>query len=108
LQASTVHVYLTQPFILSWSFLEAMGAGCCIVGSATPPVQEVMIDNVNGLLANIHSPRDIARRIEEALDNPELRVRLRKNARETILEQYDLKNCLHRQLMMIEDAVRRK
>lgn len=106
LQASTVHVYLTRPFILSWSCLEALGAGCCLVGSATPPVEEVVEDGVNGLLANFRRPEHIALRIEEALDDPELRARLGKAARETVLEKYDLKDCIRKQLDMIYGAMK--
>ncbi len=106
LQASTVHVYLTRPFILSWSCLESLAAGCCLVGSATPPVEEAVEDGVNGLLANFRRPEHIAYRIEEALDDPELRARLGKAARESILERYDLKDCLRKQIDMIYGAMR--
>ncbi len=106
LQASTVHVYLTRPFILSWSCLEALGAGCCLVGSATPPVEEVVEDGVNGLLANFRRPEHIAMRIEEALENPELRARLGKAARETVLEKYELRDCMKKQLNMIYGAMK--
>lgn len=105
LQSTTVHVYLTRPFILSWSFLEAMGAGCAIVASATPPVEEAMEDGVNGLLANFRRPEHIAYRIEEALDNPELRARLGKAARETVLERYELRDCLRKEINMIYGAM---
>ena len=106
LQASTVHVYLTRPFILSWSCLESMAAGCCLVSSATPPVQEAVEDGVNGLLANFVHPEHIAARVEEALEDPELRARLGKAARETILERFDLKDCIRKQLNMIYGAMK--
>ena len=101
LQASTVHVYLTRPFILSWSMLEAMAAGVCLVASATPPVQEVVEDGVNGLLANFRSPEHIASRIEEALQDQPLRARLGKAARETVIERYALDKCLRQQVNFV-------
>lgn len=106
LQASTVHVYLTRPFILSWSCLESLAAGCCLVGSATPPVEEFVEDGVNGLLANFKRPEHIAYRIEEALDDPELRARLGKAARESIIETVDLKDCLRKEINMIYGAMK--
>ena len=106
LQASTVHVYLTRPFVLSWSSLESMSAGCCLVGSKTPPVMEVVEDGVNGLLANFRRPEHIALRIEEALDDPELRARLGKAARETILERFDMDDCMRKQVNMIYGAMK--
>lgn len=106
LQASDVHVYLTRPFVLSWSMLEAMSMGCCLVGSATPPVQEVVEDGVNGLLANFRSPEHIAIRIEEALEDKVLRKNLGEAARKTILEKYDLQKCLRSQINMIYSAMK--
>lgn len=52
LQVSAVHADLTYPFVLSRSLLEALSAGCCVVASRTPPVEEVLQDGVNGLLAD--------------------------------------------------------
>lgn len=106
LQASTVHVYLTRPFILSWSMLEAMSFGCALVASKTPPVEEVVEDGRNGLLANFRSPQHIAQRIEELLDDAELRRRLGRAARETILDRYDVRDCVRRQADMIYGAMK--
>ncbi|MBF0372931.1 MAG: glycosyltransferase family 4 protein, partial [Alphaproteobacteria bacterium] len=71
LQISSVHIYLSYPFVLSWSMLEAMSAGCLVVGSATPPVQEVIQHGVNGLLADFFSPAEIAARVEEVFSHPD-------------------------------------
>ena len=59
LQASSVHIYLTRPFVLSWSMLEALATGCLIVASDTAPVTEVIKDNVNGLLVDFFKPAQI-------------------------------------------------
>ena len=106
LQASTVHVYLTRPFVLSWSLLESMSIGCCLVSSATPPVEEVIEDGVNGLLANFQAPEQIAERIEEALEKPELRARLGRAARATVIERYELKDCMRKLVNMIYGAMK--
>ncbi len=89
LQISRLHVYLTYPFILSWSMLEAMAAGCLVLTSATPPVEEVITEGENGLLFPFHSPRMLAARAIEALANPSGYDELRKAARQTIIERYD-------------------
>ncbi|HHP7229615.1 MAG TPA: glycosyltransferase family 4 protein [Xenococcaceae cyanobacterium] len=102
LQASSVHLYLTRPFVLSWSMLEALATGCLIVGSATPPVQEVIEDGVNGLLVDFFSPQKIAAKIVEALDNRDQMAKIRTRARETILERYDLAKLLPQHLEWIK------
>ncbi|WP_017325785.1 glycosyltransferase [Synechococcus sp. PCC 7336] len=98
LQASDAHIYLTRPFVLSWSMLEAMSVGCLLVASGTPPVLEVLQDNVNGLLVDFFSPEQIADRVEEALDNRDRMAEIRNNARETILQNYNLATLLPRHL----------
>jgi glycosyltransferase involved in cell wall biosynthesis len=98
LQASSVHIYLTYPFVLSWSMLEAMATGCLVVGSSTQPVLEVIQDGSNGLLVDFFSPEAIADRVDEVLDHPDRMSELRTNARTTILERYDLAKLLPQQL----------
>ena len=102
LQASSVHIYLTRPFVLSWSMLEALSTGCLIVASNTAPVTEVIEDNVNGLLVDFFSPEEICNRVEEALNNPEKMSSIREKARETILQNYDLAQLLPKHLQWIQ------
>lgn len=108
LQVSTVHVYLTYPFVLSWSMLEAMSAGCVLVGSRTPPVVEVLQDGVNGLLVDFHSYGQVAARVEEAVKSRKDMRHLRQQARQTILDRYDLRRvCLPQQIALIETLAAR-
>lgn len=103
LQASSVHLYLTRPFVLSWSMLEALSAGCLVVASNTAPVTEMIQDGVNGLLVNFFDTQAICDRIEYALDNPTQMVSIRHQARETILERYDLAQLLPQHLQWIQE-----
>ncbi len=104
LRASSVHIYLTRPFVLSWSMLEAMSTGCVIVASNTPPVTEVIQDRVNGILVDFFSPEEIAGRVADALDNPDQMLTLRTSARKTILEKYDLATLLPRHLQWLQES----
>lgn len=106
MQASSCHVYLTRPFILSWSMLEAMSFGLPLVASKTPPCEEYVVDGENGLLAEFRSPHHIARRVEELLDDRALAERLGKAARETVLERCELTRCVHREEDMIYSLVK--
>jgi glycosyltransferase involved in cell wall biosynthesis len=108
LQVSAVHVYLTYPFVLSWSMLEAMAAECLLVASSTAPVLEVIEDGRNGLLVDFFSPRQIAARIEEALDGGQRWRDLRRAARETILQRFELRDCLARQVRLLGDVAARR
>ena len=64
---SDVHLYLTVPFVLSWSLIEAMAAGCCIVGSATPPVEELLQDGHSARLVDFFDVSAQVAVIEELL-----------------------------------------
>jgi glycosyltransferase involved in cell wall biosynthesis len=103
LQISTVHVYLTYPFILSWSLLEAMACGCAIVASKTAPVQEVIEDQQDGLLVDFFSQEALVDTIVELIENPHLRHQLGAAARQKIIANYDLRShCLPQQMKLIE------
>jgi glycosyltransferase involved in cell wall biosynthesis len=94
LQVSSVHVYLTYPFVLSWSLIEAMACGCLVVGSSTPPVLEVLHDGSNGLTVDFFAHKQLVNCIDDALQAPEQMQVLRKAARATVLAQFDLKRLL--------------
>lgn len=105
MQVSAAHVYLTYPFVLSWSMLEAMSCGALVVGSATPPVSEVIRDGENGLLFDFFDTKALVARVVDALANPGRHAELRKRARATIVERYDLATrCLPGWLKIVDDA----
>ena len=104
IQASDVHIYLTRPFVLSWSMIESMSTGCLVVGSDTPPVAEVIQDGKNGLLVDFFSPKQVADRVDEVFAHPNRMAELRKNARDTVLERYSHQVLLPRHIQLIEDV----
>jgi glycosyltransferase involved in cell wall biosynthesis len=106
LQLSSVHVYLTYPFVLSWSLLEAMSAGCHIVASRTAPVEEVIRDGENGWLVDFFDTVALADRIIAALRTTSPDRRLRAAARKTVTNQYDLRTvCLPAQLTLLAKLI---
>ena len=106
LQLSTVHAYLTYPFVLSWSLLEAMSAGCAIVAGDTQPLHEAIRHNVTGRLVDFFSHDSLAGEVINLLEAPEERERLGRNAREFARRHYDLKTvCLPRQLAWVKTLV---
>lgn len=107
MQVSTVHVYLTYPFVLSWSLLEAMSVGCAIVASDTAPVREFIQSNQTGLMTPFFDQKQLIKQIDLLLERPNLRKRLGKNAREKIQLYYDLHTaCLPRMLDWVESLAK--
>lgn len=107
MHVSAAHVYLTYPFVLSWSMLESMASGCLVIGSKTAPVEEVLIHGRNGLLVDFFDVQGLVDQIDEALAKPERFVDMRRAARETVVARYDLyAHCLPRQLGLIEHLMR--
>ena len=106
MHVSAAHVYLTYPFVLSWSMLEAMASGCLIIGSKTAPVEEVIEDGRNGLLVDFFDIAGLADRVSEALSHPEKFRGVRRSARETVIARFDLQSvCLPRQLALVENLI---
>ena len=106
LLASSVHVYLTVPFVLSWSLIEALAAGCAVVASDTAPVREVLRDGENGLLVDFFDSARLADRICEVLqraaDGDEGLARVRARACESAAERYASKTLVPRRAQLLE------
>ena len=108
LQRSWVHVYWTVPFILSWSLMEALSSGCCVVASATAPVEEIITGGLEGQLVNFFDPDALAQQIDHLLKNQDQRRQLGESARNKIVSgQYDLNSCLKQQVRLIEQLMNR-
>jgi glycosyltransferase involved in cell wall biosynthesis len=108
LQVSRAHVYLTYPFVLSWSLLEAMALGAPIVASDTPPVREVIQSGRSGLLVDFFDAQALVERTCELLDDDELRTELVAQARRHVVARYDLRRvCLPAQLALAHQLLER-
>ena len=106
-RVAACHVYLTYPFVLSWSLLEAMACGAVVIGSATPPVQEVIRDGANGLLVDFFDSVALAERIAAVLADPAAHRALGEQARADAVAGYDLRRvCLPRQLELVDRLAR--
>lgn len=105
-QITTVHVYLTYPFVLSWSLMEAMASGALVVGSRTPPVEEVIRHGENGLLVGMDDPADLARQLIEVLRQPGAYRWLRHAARRSMAQHYERTACMERQIEWLQQLCR--
>lgn len=108
MQVSRAHVYLTYPFVLSWSLLEAMSAGCAIVASSTEPVREVMTEGENGWMVDFFDRDALVERVCALLDDEEARVHLGETSRRFVQEKYDLQRiCLPQHLDWVDRLAER-
>ncbi|NVJ97143.1 MAG: glycosyltransferase [Alphaproteobacteria bacterium] len=104
MQITSAHVYLTVPFVLSWSMLEAMSTGALIVGSDTDPVKELITDGETGLLVPFHEPEAIADKLDQVLDNKQEYAGIKKAARDHILAKYSVNDLLPQYWQLIESV----
>lgn len=103
---STCHIYLTYPFVVSWSLLEAMASGCLVIGSATPPVQEMIEHGVNGLLVDFFDVPGLTATVIDAIERRHELMPLREAARQTVIDRYDLnRQSLPRLTSLVADLV---
>jgi glycosyltransferase involved in cell wall biosynthesis len=106
LAASDLHIYLTVPFVLSWSMMDAMSCGAVVLGSATSPVKEMIRDGENGLLADFFKPHEFADKAVAVLKDPDAHRPLGRAAEEMIKQQYSLEAVLPQMLKMYEEVRR--
>lgn len=108
LQASTVHVYMTAPFVLSWSLLEAMSCGCLVVASDTPPVREVIQQGNTGFLTPFWNSKELGKKVASLLENTFQYDAIRQKAREAIVERYDVRKTFAQQFLLIQEEIIKK
>jgi len=106
LQVSMVHVYLTYPFVVSWSLLEAMSLGCAVVASDVAPVREFVAHDVNGCLTSFFDGQALVNAVAALLESPQDRARLGAAARASVQNSYDLwRHGLPAQIQWVETLV---
>ncbi|MCM2286830.1 MAG: glycosyltransferase [Desulfobacula sp.] len=102
LQASSVHVYLDSPLMVSRSLLEAMSCECLVIAPDIQPVKEVIKDGNNGIIADFSTPEKIAEKLVACLDYPSFMIEVKRKARQTIVDQYSLEKILPRLLNLVQ------
>jgi glycosyltransferase involved in cell wall biosynthesis len=108
MRVSRAHTYLSYPFVLSWSMLEAMSVETLVIGSRTPPVEEVIEHNMNGLLVDFFDTEALSKQLVEIVKEPHKFDDIRRQARRTICERYDLRNrCLPQMVSYLENLAQR-
>lgn len=105
LAATDLHIYLTVPFVLSWSMMDAMSCGAVVLASATAPVQEILQDGHNGLLADFFDVELFASKAVSVLRDPAAFRPLGRAAEAMICEKYSLQAVLPRMLALYDDAL---
>src|SRR5262249_24133835 len=101
---SDLHIYLTVPYVLSWSLVQAMATGCIILGSATAPVQEVIDHGVDGLLGDFYDLDGLAGQAVRVLRDPGSFRALGAAARDRVLERYELGKCAGELVQLFEQV----
>ena len=105
LQVSSIHMYLTIPFVLSWSMMEAMSAECTLVASSHAPVRELIDHNKHGALVNMDEPEEMADVVCNLLDDRERRRAYGRAACERICAHYDFLSLSAKRKSLFEALV---
>ncbi len=106
IQISRCHIYLTMPFVLSWSLLESMSMQATIVASDVAPVREAITHGETGMLVDFFDPAALAAQVVDVLAKPDEYAHLGPNARAHVVEHYDFeKVCLPEHIRQINALV---
>lgn len=106
MQSSTVHVYLTVPFVLSWSLIEAMSIGCALVASDVAPVRDAIRDRDTASLVDHTDIDALTSAIDQLLDDAPRRAKLGENARNAVLQNFDILKIYPERAKLLEETVR--
>ncbi len=101
---SDLHIYLTVPYVLSWSMVMAMSSGCVILGSDTAPVQEAIDNGKNGILCGFDDVENLTKRALEVLKDPPAFRHLGEGARQRVMERYEKKKCIDQIVGLFKEA----
>jgi glycosyltransferase involved in cell wall biosynthesis len=104
LAATDLHIYVTVPFVLSWSMMDAMSCGAVVLGSDTAPIREMIKDGQNGLIADFFNPDALAAKALDALRDPAAARAMGRAAEQMIVERYSLDAVLPRMLDLYQRA----
>jgi len=94
LSLSDLHVYLTVPFVLSWSLLNALACECVVLASDTAPVREVIQQDRTGILAGFGDVDGLATQAIAVLTDLRAYRRLGAAGRALVEERYSLDRTL--------------
>ena len=104
LASTDLHIYLTVPFVLSWSMMDAMSCGAVVLGSDTAPVREMIRDGENGMLADLFDVEQIAGKAIGALRDPAAFRPLGRAAEQLIAQNYSVEAVLPQMIHLYEQA----
>ncbi len=104
LALSDLHLYLTVPFVLSWSLMNALSCGCTVLASDTAPVREVIREGENGFLCDFFNVQGFTEQALAILEKPEAHRELGESARQRMLREYALPVCLEKMRRLYEEV----
>lgn len=105
LQLSSVHIYLSYPFVLSWSFIEAMACGCVIIASDTPPVMDLLEPEINGIAVNFFDDEDMANQVDAVFNHPQRKKHLGQAAEKKIKQYYQHRFSINHYLNLFKQLL---